>query len=224
MIFIMIEMMRIITLTRLAWLEWFSSPRHPADYTYFTRLLFGDECLAHLLLYVTARRTYPHTGEENSLMKNEQGFSLVELLIVVAIIAIIAAIAVPSLLTSRMAANESGGMQSCRTAASAEVAYASTNNQQYALVATLVLGNYLDGRFNTGINGYTVAEEVAVVGLPAGIPTAVPDGFGFTLTPNPGAGRYVYGIGPDQVVRYQSAIGGAADPAGLAAGDGIGKK
>ena len=38
-------------------------------------------------------------------MKNEQGFSLVELLIVVAIIAIIAAIAVPSLLTSRMAAN-----------------------------------------------------------------------------------------------------------------------
>jgi len=40
-------------------------------------------------------------------MKKEQGFSLIELLIVVAIIAIIAAIAVPSMLQARMAANES---------------------------------------------------------------------------------------------------------------------
>ena len=53
-------------------------------------------------------------------MKNEQGFSLIELLIVVAIIAIIAAIAVPSLLTSRMAANEAGGIEGCRTAGSAK--------------------------------------------------------------------------------------------------------
>ena len=57
-------------------------------------------------------------------MKNEQGFSLVELLIVVAIIAIIAAIAVPSLLTSRQAANEAAGIQGLRTMGSAEIAYA----------------------------------------------------------------------------------------------------
>jgi prepilin-type N-terminal cleavage/methylation domain-containing protein len=74
-------------------------------------------------------------------MKNEQGFSLVELLIVVAIIAIIAAIAVPSLLTSRMAANESSGIEGCRTVGSAQVAFASTNNQMYALFADLVAGN-----------------------------------------------------------------------------------
>ena len=156
-------------------------------------------------------------------MKNEQGFSLVELLIVVAIIAIIAAIAVPSLLTSRMAANESAGMESCRTAGSAEVAFASTNNQQYAVIADLVTGQYLDERYNTGINGYKFAEDVAIAGLPAGVPNTVPTGFGITSTPDPGYGRYIYGICPDQVVRYQGSIGGAADPAGLTAGDGIGK-
>jgi prepilin-type N-terminal cleavage/methylation domain-containing protein len=155
-------------------------------------------------------------------MKNEQGFSLVELLIVVAIIAIIAAIAVPSLLTSRMAANEAAGIESCRTAGSAEVAYASTNNQQYATIATLVTGQYLDERYNTGINGYTFTEDVAIAGLPEGVPNAVPTGFGIVATPEAGYGRYVYGICPDQVVRYQSSLSGT-DPAGLAPGDGIGK-
>ena len=71
-------------------------------------------------------------------MKNDQGFSLVELLIVVAIIAIVAAIAIPNLQTSKQAANEAGAIQGCRTIASAEIAYASTNNQQYADIATLV--------------------------------------------------------------------------------------
>ena len=156
-------------------------------------------------------------------MKNEQGFSLVELLIVVAIIAIIAAIAVPSLLTSRMAANEAGGIQACRTAGSAEVAYASTNNQQYALIDTLVTGNYLDTRYNTGINGYTFNPDTsaAIEGLPVGVSNTVPTGFGIVATPDAGAGRYVYGIGPDQVVRYQSSLT-HTDPAGLKPGDGIG--
>jgi prepilin-type N-terminal cleavage/methylation domain-containing protein len=158
-------------------------------------------------------------------MKNEQGFSLVELLIVVAIIAIIAAIAVPSLLTSRMAANESGGIQGCRTVASAEVAFASTNNQMYALLQTLVDGNFLDGRFvmANGFNGFTYAEDQAVLGLPAGVPTAVPTGFGILANPVPGSARYVYGIGPDQVVRYQSFVAPAtADPGNMQGGDGIG--
>jgi prepilin-type N-terminal cleavage/methylation domain-containing protein len=161
-------------------------------------------------------------------MKNEQGFSLVELLIVVAIIAIIAAIAVPSLLTSRMAANESSGIEGCRTVGSAQVAFASTNNQMYALFADLVAGNFLDDRFTnaTGFNGYTYAEDQAVVGLPAGIPTTVAaDGFGVVANPVPGSARYVYGIGPDQVVRYQSFVAPAiANPGNMAPGDGIGIK
>ena len=78
-------------------------------------------------------------------MKKEQGFSLIELLIVVAIIAIIAAIAVPSMLTSRMAANEAGAIEGCRTIGSAEVAYMAVNNQQYTDLQTLVEGGRTHG-------------------------------------------------------------------------------
>jgi type IV pilus assembly protein PilA len=156
-------------------------------------------------------------------MKNEQGFSLVELLIVVAIIAIIAAIAVPSLLTSKQAANEASAMQGCRTAGSAEIAYAAVNNQLYTDLTTLVAGNYLDGRFSNakGFNGYAYASGTVINGVGTGAP---PNAFEFLATPSTGGGRYTYGIGPDQVVRYIAATSGATAPAGLVPGDPIGKQ
>ena len=165
-------------------------------------------------------------------MKKEQGFSLVELLIVVAIIAIIAAIAVPSMLTARMAANESSAIEGCRTIGSAEIAYAAVNNQMYTDLNGLVSGQFLDSRFSGsgGFNGYTYASGAVTSGGGAG---ATPNAFEFVADTATGraTGRYKYGVAPDQVVRYLGLSAGAPSgtppakcgTADCAAGDPIGK-
>src|SRR5512144_495643 len=68
-------------------------------------------------------RTAGPRGEASLVRRNQKGFSLIELLIVVAIILIIAAIAIPNLLRSRMAANEASAVSAVRAITTAEHAY-----------------------------------------------------------------------------------------------------
>jgi len=76
------------------------------------------------------------------MREREKGFSLIELLIVVAIILIIAAIAIPNLLRSKMAANEASAVGSLRTLNTACVSYSTTYGTGYpAALANLGPGS-----------------------------------------------------------------------------------
>jgi len=89
-------------------------------------------------------------------MKKTSGFTLIELMIVVAIIAIIAAIAIPNLLRSRMQSNESAAIGNLRTIVGAEVAYHAANYSYTTDFADLTgaTPSFLDGDWATAKSGY----------------------------------------------------------------------
>jgi len=135
------------------------------------------------------------------MKKNNKGFSLLELLIVVAIILIIATIAIPSLLRSRQAANESAAVANLRTINTAEVTYLSSSGGNYGEIADLVTAGLLDSTFNNVKAGYNFAVTAS--------------GSDYTATAMPAStntGRWGYYSTPDAVVRY--ATGTTLAPAG----------
>ena len=138
-------------------------------------------------------------ANKKSSSSNECGFSLIELLIVVAIILIIAAISIPNLLRSRMAANEASAVGSVRTINTAAVEYQSIYGAGYpgslkvigttGTATSCSNAQLIDSVLTSGTkSGYKFeivpgAQEVPSASVPQGCTAGFADGYVVTAVP-----------------------------------------
>lgn len=148
------------------------------------------------------------------MKRTPKGFSLIELLIVVAIILIIAAIAIPNLLRSKIAANQASAVESLRTIGTAEVTYSSTYNKGFSPGTSLAaLGPVAGGGAATPTNADLI-DSVLAAGTKSGYAFKYTAGaadsagnintFGVVATPVTvgSTGQDGYGIDQSSVIRF----------------------